>query len=105
MHRLATLNDLTITQLVTIGAPWRSMHDEQSREQYSQLTRDSWKQHCLSDYEAYQKLNPELHFELFFKSLKNMALDIGAKSHPNERVKHIHCPLGEIMLCISMIFN
>jgi pimeloyl-ACP methyl ester carboxylesterase len=92
-YRMAALSNLKINKLVTIGAPWRSMLNEQSREAYSQLTIDSWKQHCPSDYAAYQKLNPELNLELLFKSLKKMALSTSETSHPNERVKNITCPL------------
>jgi pimeloyl-ACP methyl ester carboxylesterase len=39
-YRLAALSSLKITKLVTIGAPWRSIQDEQSREAYSKLTLD-----------------------------------------------------------------
>jgi pimeloyl-ACP methyl ester carboxylesterase len=92
-YRLAALSNLKITKLVTIGAPWRSMQDDQSREAYSKLTLDNWKQLCPADYETYQKLNPEPDLELFFKFLKGMALGNSENSHPNERVKNIMCPV------------
>lgn len=88
-YRLASLTSLKIKKLVTIGSPWRPMRDKNSRENYSKLTVDIWKELCPSDYETYQTLNPERNLELCFPLMKKMALDTSEKSHPNQRVKNI----------------
>ena len=90
-YRLAALTNLQIDKLITVGAPWCTRLVEHLREVYSQLTSDSWKAQCPSDFESYQKLNPKPEFDHLFRQAIKMGLDTSTKSRPNELVQNITC--------------
>lgn len=92
-YRLAALTKLQIDKLITVGAPWCSKHIEHLREAYLQLTSDSWKALCPSNYELYTKLNPKPELDFLFKQAIKMGLDNSTKSRPNEDIRNISCPL------------
>ena len=92
-YRLAAFTNLKINKLITIGSPWNTKHIEHLMDAYSRLTSDIWKEQCSSDYESYQKLNPEPNFDKTFKQVINLALDTSDKGRPNERIKNITCSL------------
>jgi pimeloyl-ACP methyl ester carboxylesterase len=92
-YRLAALTNLKINKIVTIGSPWRTKNIEQLKSFFSKITCEHWKIQCPSDYEDYQKLNPQPDINRIFKLVVDMALDTSDQGRPNEYVKGISCPL------------
>ncbi len=91
-YRLAALTNLKIDKLISIGAPWCTKHSEHLIEAYSRLTSDIWKEQCPSDFESYNRLNPNPEFDTLFRQVVRMALDTSTTGRPNESVKNISCP-------------
>lgn len=92
-YRLASLTNLKVNKLITIGSGWHKKYMEPMKEFYSTLTGEKWKARHPSHYESYQRLNPEPDFNHLTKLLIKMWLDTSASGYPNEQVKNISCPL------------
>lgn len=92
-YRLAAFTRLNIKKIITVGSPWHNKQAKRLIDVFKNLTVDHWKEECYSDYESYQKLNPEPDVRRIFKSVINMALDQSDKGRPNENIKNILCPM------------
>ena len=92
-YRLAALTSLNIEKLVTIGSRWHLKNTEPSREIFSRVTGESWRNKFPATYDAYQKLNPEPDFDLLAQAVVKMWLDSSSSGYPNEAVKNISRPL------------
>lgn len=91
--RLAALTNLKVNHLITIGAEWHKKNVEPLTGVFLTITGESWKKKFPSDFESYQRLNPQPDFNHLAKQLVAMWLDTSASGYPNERVKDISCPL------------
>jgi pimeloyl-ACP methyl ester carboxylesterase len=92
-YRLAAFTPLKIQKLITIGSPWNVKHLEGLAQAYDELTLAAWMQHCQSDYEAYQKYNPEPDLPTVFSSLLHLGKDKSDDNFPNEQVNKIQTPV------------
>ncbi len=92
-YRLATLTNLKIEKLVTIGSRWHLKNTEPTRETFLKITGQSWRTKFPETFEAYQRLNPEPDFDVLARSLIQMWLDPNPSGYINEAVQKIACPL------------
>lgn len=92
-YRLASLTNLKIEKLVTIGSDWHSKHLEQVKEIFSKVTGESWRKKFPDTYESYQKLNPKPDFNSLALAIVGMWIDSNPSGRPNEAIKNISCPL------------
>ncbi len=92
-YRLATLTNLKIEKLVTIGSRWHLKNTEPTRETFLKITGESWRTKFPDTFEAYQKLNPEPDFDVLAQSVIQMWLDPNPSGYVNEAVQKIACPL------------
>jgi pimeloyl-ACP methyl ester carboxylesterase len=95
-YRIAAFSNLKIKKIITIGAPWGTKYVEHIIPIFSKLTVEDWKKQCPSDYESYQKLNPEANIEQLFSQVIRLALDLSEMGRPNESVKNISCDVLSI---------
>ncbi len=88
-YRLASLSNLKIEKLVTIGSRWHWKNAEATKDILRNVTAETWIKKYPETFEMYQKLNPEKDFERLAKSLVNMWFDKTDTGYPNENIGKI----------------
>jgi pimeloyl-ACP methyl ester carboxylesterase len=92
-YRMAISSTVKIEKIIAIDARWNLADLEATKEIYSKINAESWKEKFPDSYNTYQKLNPEKDFNILTSALKEMWLDAGETSgYPNEKVNKIKCP-------------
>lgn len=62
-YRLMASPAITVTKLITIGAPWELKPDDPAREIFARVTGQGWREKFPEMYESYQRLNPLPDFD------------------------------------------
>ena len=88
-YRIAAGNAVTVEKLITMGATWSQNDVLQTEQIMSALTPERAQEIFANDFEQYQRLNPEPHFDRFTHALVAMWLDKTERGHPDERVQEI----------------
>ena len=92
-YRMAISSTLKIKKIIAIDAPWSLQDLTVNKEIYAKITAESWKEKFPDSYKTYQKLNPEIDFNILTSALKEMWLDEGITGgYPDENVNKINCP-------------
>ncbi len=94
-YRLMASRAITITRLVTVGAPCELEDDDPVRGIYARVTGKSWREKFPDSYEAYQRLNPTPDFDRLVSSCVGMWLDSGESGYPGRQVDHME---GDVLI-------
>lgn len=86
-YRLMLSGEVSVTRLITIGAPCELNEDSPLCGIYASVTGESWRAKFPASHELYQQLNPEPDFDHFMKALVAMWLD--SDGYPGKMVENI----------------
>jgi pimeloyl-ACP methyl ester carboxylesterase len=91
-YRMAIANKIHINKLITVGATWSLSDAELAEEIISEMTVENCKEIFASNFEFYQKHNPEPDFNKFAVLCLSMWIDKTKTGYPQEDVTKIDIP-------------
>ncbi|RPH32491.1 MAG: alpha/beta hydrolase [Bacteroidales bacterium] len=91
--KLASNTRLNVKKLIAIGSRWHTKNIQPLKDIFSKITGEILKERYPSNYDIYQRLNPEPNVNLLAEKLIRLWLDEGETGYPNEKVRNISCPV------------
>ena len=90
-YRLASFTGLKINKLITVGSRWHVKNIQPMKEIFSKITGEVLRVKYPSNYEIYQKYNPEPDVTRLGEELVRLWLDESESGYPNEKIENITC--------------
>ena len=90
-YRLASFSKLKVNKLITIGSRWHVKNIRPMKEVFSKITGEILRERYPSNYDVYQRYNPEPDIYKLGKELVKLWLDESKSGYPNENIRNISC--------------